>query len=61
MHSTHQSRGAPRIPRKQQFPILGHNVTINESYQDKNEETESFRRALKTRKDHSNKLKEMLT
>ena len=34
---------------------------INESHQDKIKETESFRKDLKTRKDHDNRLKEMST
>ena len=61
MHSTHQSRRAPRVPRTQQFPILGNDIAINQSHQDKIRETESFRKALRTRKDHNNRLKEMLT
>ena len=61
MHSTHQSRRAPKVPRIQQFPILGQTININESHQNKIKETESFRKALNTRKDHNNRLKEMLT
>ena len=61
MNSTRQSRCAPRVPRIQQFPILGNDIAINQSHQDTIKETESFRKALKTRKDHNNRLKEMLT
>ena len=60
MHSIHQSRHAPRVPRIQQFSSLGYNITIDESHQDKIEEKESFRKAQKTKKDHNNRLKETL-